>query len=130
MVRRYTPLETLAGVFLVIALVAIIAVLVLFGIRLINLSRPASSHLLVVPDNYATIQEAIDAAAPGDIVRVRAGTYVGTGTLNKLSALGAECFDQISPLNNTTIIEGGATGRAILIPAGLTQMPAVQGFVI
>lgn len=130
MVRRYTPLETLAGVFLVIALIAIVAVLVLFGIRLINSSRPVSSHLLVVPDNYATIQEAIDAAAPGDIVRVRAGTYVGSLTLSKPISLVAESFDQINPVNNATIIDGGGTGPAILIPAGLTQMPAVQGFII
>src|ERR1051325_5157792 len=130
MVRRYTPLETLAGVFLVIALVAIIAVLVLFGIRLFNLSRPASSHLLVVPDDYATIQEAINAATSGDIVRVRAGTYVENLTLSKPISLVAESFDQVNPVNNTTIIDGGSTGPAILIPAGLTQMPAVQGFVI
>jgi hypothetical protein len=130
MIRRYTPLETLAGVFLIIALVAIIGVLVLFGIRLFNLSRPAASHLLTVPDNFATIQEAINAAVPGDIVRVRAGTYIENLTLSKPVSLVAESFDQINPVNNTVIIDGGGTGPAILIPAGLTQMPAIQGFVI
>ncbi len=116
MVRRYTPLETLAGVFLVIALIAIVGVLVLFGIRLLNLSRPATSHLLIVPDNYATIQEAINAAEPGDIVRVRAGTYIESLTLTKPISLVAESFDQINPVNNTTVIDGGGTGPAILIP--------------
>src|ERR1044071_1337591 len=129
MVRRYTPLETLAGVFLIIALIAIVGVLVLFGIRLLGLNRPAS-HLLIVPDNFASIQEAINAAAPGDIVRVRAGTYVENLTLSKPISLVAESFDQVNPVNNTTIIDGGSTGPAILIPAGLTQMPAIQGFVI
>lgn len=129
MIRRYTPLETLAGVFLIIALIAIIGVLVLFGIRLLGVNRPPS-HLLIVPDNFATIQEAVNAAAPGDIIRVKAGTYVENLTLSKPVSLVAESFDQVNPVNNTTIIDGGGTGPAILIPAGLTQMPAIQGFVI
>jgi pectin methylesterase-like acyl-CoA thioesterase len=35
----------------------------------------ASAETIYVPDNYTTIQEAIDNADPGDIVYVRAGTY-------------------------------------------------------
>jgi hypothetical protein len=44
--------------------------------------------------------------------------------------LTAEVFDQINPVNNQTIIDGGGKGPAILIPAGLTQMPTIQGFAI
>ncbi len=129
MIRRNTPLETLAGVFLIIALVAIIGALVMFVVRAIGLNRP-SSHLLNVPGDYATIQTAINAAVPGDIIRVKAGTYVENLTLDKPVSLIAESFDQINPLNNTTMIDGGTGGATILIPAGLTQMPVIHGFVI
>src|SRR5512133_3107189 len=117
MIRRNTALESLAGIFLLVALVAIIGALVLFGIRLLGLNR-TPSHLITVPNDFPSVQAAIDAAVPGDIIRVRAGTYVENLTLNKPVSLIAESFDQINPVNNTTIIDGGGKGPAILIPAG------------
>ena len=50
--------------------------------------------------------------------------------LNKVVTLTAEIFDQLNPVNNTTVIDGMGGSSAILIPAGLTQMPVVRGFVI
>ena len=35
----------------------------------------AESKTIVVPDDYATIQEAVDAASEGDTVFVKSGTY-------------------------------------------------------
>lgn len=40
-----------------------------------NSSAPAPEGALVVPDDYDTIQDAVDAAKPGDLVYVREGTY-------------------------------------------------------
>ena len=34
-----------------------------------------AEHVLNVPDDYATIQEAVDAAVPGDLVLIAEGTY-------------------------------------------------------
>ena len=82
-----------------------------------------------VPEDFSTIQAAINAAEPADIVQVQAGTYNENLILNQPILLTAASFDAANPANNTTIIEGGG-GAAITIPPNLTQMPTVRGFVI
>ena len=129
MIRRNWAIENLAVTFLIITIVAIFGALVLLGLRAIGLNRQPS-NLIIVPDDYATIQAAISAATPGDIIRVKAGIYTENLTLDKPVSLIAETFDQINPVNNTTIIDGGTGAAAILIPAGLTQMPVIHGFII
>jgi len=84
---------------------------------------------LIVPDNYSTIQSAINAASPGDTIMVRAGIYSGNITLNKSVILTAETFDSGDPTHNTTIING-SSGTNVSIPAGVSPMPTVRGFVI
>jgi parallel beta-helix repeat protein len=48
----------------------------------INLIRSQSSTI-IVPDDYPTIQAAVDAAEAGDIIFVKSGTYAGNITVNK-----------------------------------------------
>src|SRR6266498_85844 len=129
MIRRNRSLDNLAIIFLAITIVAIFGALIALGLRAIALNRQ-SSNLLLVPNDFATIQAAITAAKPGDIIRVGPGTYTENLTIDKPLSLTAETFDQINPVNNTTILDGGTGGAAILIPAGLTQMPVIHGFVI
>jgi hypothetical protein len=49
--------------------------------------QPAEAGTIVVPDDYLTIQEAINAAVPGDTVNVRAGTYGEYVVVNKSISL-------------------------------------------
>lgn len=92
--------------------------------------RDQAVTLIRVPDDYPTIQAAIDAASPGAVIQVRTGTYNENINLNKAVSLTSESFDQVNPVNNTTIIDGTGGGAAIMIPSGLTQMPTIRGFVI
>jgi hypothetical protein len=114
---------------IVLIIVCIILIGVGAGVLALN-RREQAVTLLRVPDDYPTIQEAINAAQPADIIQVRAGIYNENLVLDEAVSLTAETFDQINPANNTTIINGGAGAAAITIPPNLTQQPTIRGFVI
>ncbi|HLO14271.1 MAG TPA: hypothetical protein VK206_05545 [Anaerolineales bacterium] len=115
------------------AIVAIIVCIVLVGIAAGVLAlnrRDQAITLLRVPDDYPTIQAAINAAQPADIIQVRAGVYNENLEIDRAITLTAETFDQINPANNATVINGGTAAATITILPNLTQMPVIRGFVI
>jgi len=123
------PLNASLG--MIVALTVIAALLIVIIVRAYQVARQnAAGALIRVPADYATIQAAIDAAEPGDVIQVSAGVYAENLILNKPVSLVAEVYDQINPVNNQTIIDGRGGAAVILIPLDLTQMPVVRGFVI
>jgi len=86
----------------------------------IGIPVKADPPMLKVPDDYLTIQEAINNARSGEIIFVRKGTYVENIIINKSITLVGE--DQ-----EGTIIDGGAKGNVILIKASNVT---VKGFTI
>lgn len=80
----------------------------------------AEPTTIIVPDDYPTIQEAIDHANEGDTIYVKAGIYCENVVVNKtLSLIGQ---DRV-----TTIIDGNGTGTVIYVKANKT---AISGFTI
>jgi hypothetical protein len=82
----------------------------------------ASSHQLRVPGDHPTIQAAIDAAAPGDIIKVAAGTYTESVALRPGVCL-------IGSGARGTILDARGEGRTLV---DLTNAPGsvVAGFTL
>jgi len=120
------------GASLIVSVILTItaALAIVFGARAVESLEIAGGTVLKVPGEYATIQAAINAANAGDIIEVRPGEYNESILLNKPVSLIAKRFDDVNPVNNNTIIDGGGRATTISIPAGLTQMPTIRGFVI
>src|SRR5215211_854660 len=109
---RYSQPTLLIIIAIVLCIMAVGVVAGVFAL----VRRSQALTLLKVPDDYPTIQAALDAADTGDIIQVRAGIYSENIVLNKAVTLTAEGFDQINPVNNTTIVDGMGGSAAILIP--------------
>src|SRR4030065_1588737 len=76
------------------------------GFWLVKTGGGAST--IIVPDDYSTIQGAINGASDGDTVFVRAGTYHEHVIANKTISLVGEDV-------STTIIDGGDTGHVVYV---------------
>jgi nitrous oxidase accessory protein len=95
------------------AVMLLVLVLLLTAIAGTSFVKKARAETITVPDDYATIQDAINAATEGDTVFVKKGTYEGpinqTLVINKsLSLIGEDVNNTIinlhPPYNETWII--------------------------
>ena len=79
------------------------------------------SKVIRVPDDYPTIQSAIDAASSGYNINVSSGTYFELLVIDKPLKLMGE------NKKNTTIIDGGGSGNCVNITADNVE---IRGFMI
>jgi parallel beta-helix repeat protein len=88
------------------------ALLLILSFTFVSISEAgtveAEPKTIVVPDDYSSIQEAVDAASEGDIIYVKSGTYNETILINKTLSLMGENKE-------TTIINGYNKGPVVLI---------------
>ena len=98
-----------------------------------NLTPAHSAGVTIkVPDNYGTIQEAVDAAAAGDTIMVKSGTYNENITVTQGKTLtGGWDEDFITRTPGDSVIDGQGAGRVISIiyaqpsPSLITRTPIV-----
>jgi parallel beta-helix repeat protein len=79
-----------------------------------------SARAILVPDDYPTIQRAIDAAVDGDTIFVKSGTYYENVVANKTLSL-------IGENEETTIIDGEESGTVVNVTADNVD---IQNFTI
>ena len=83
----------------------IVLTLLLIGIvTLVVNIQPVKAGTITVPDNYPTIQKAINAAYPGDIIYIKAGTYYESISINKTILL-------VGENQKITIIDGSKSNE-------------------
>ena len=111
------------GITIVLALIFVVSLLV---------PLPAARAAVTrhVPQQYSTIQAAIDASAPGDRVVVAPGLYPGTVTISKSLTLVGESFDVAEPRNNAAVLDGAAAEPVVIVPRNITPPPSIVGLTI
>lgn len=88
--------------------ILLFASILLASLFLITQCVPVRAAIIRVPQDYPTIQQAINAASVGDTVSVSAGVYYEHLTIPKpITLIGAN--------SNTTIIDGNGTGIIVSI---------------
>ncbi|HGY92759.1 MAG TPA: hypothetical protein ENK43_16440, partial [Planctomycetes bacterium] len=97
-------------------------VALLFG--WLAVAGPGQTVLIVPSASFPTIQSAINAAAPGDVVQVGPGTYV-----ENLDLLGKE-IQLIGAGPDLTTIDGNQSGAVIVCKSDEGPGTLIEGFTI
>jgi nitrous oxidase accessory protein len=114
------PFEAQKGMTRWVMLGFILAFLMLPSI---TFSVKANPETIVVPDDYSTIQSAIDAAPEGAVIYVKSGVYHENLRVNKSVSLVGESYD-------STVIDGNAS-EGYRAPCRITSdNVSVSGFTL
>ena len=81
----------------------------------------ANSDVIIVPDDYSSINEAINHSLSGDTIFVKAGSYNENIVVNK------DNLRLVGENKETTIIYGSGTGNVVYMDANNTE---VSGFTV
>ncbi len=89
------------------------------------LSTISLAATIYVPDDHPTIQDAINGAADGDSIIVRAGTYV-----ERIDFLGKTIALQSEAGPKATVIDGSQAGSVVTFQTGEEPDSVIDGFFI
>lgn len=90
---------------------------------------PTAKPIIYVPDDYPTIQAAINAAIDGQTIIVRDGTYTGAGNRD-IDFLGKEVTLRSENGPETTIIDAEWSGRLFNFISGETSSSLLEGLTL
>ncbi len=85
---------------------------------------------ILVPEDYATIQEAIDAASPGDVVIVDPGTYQENINFHGKDITLRSTDPDDSSVVESTVIDGGELDTVVTFEGGESREAILEGFTI
>jgi hypothetical protein len=105
------------------------AALVLVSCFVLAVPPAIAGRTIRVPQDYSTIQAAVDAASSGDVIDVAPGTYRETITIDRSITLRGRVYDRADPRRNTTIVDGGGSS-VITISPGISPKPLLVGLVV
>jgi hypothetical protein len=113
---------------LTVAIVGTVLVLMLLPTS-IHLQRSKAAPLITVPTDYPIIQAAIDAASPGDTIRVLPGIYIEQLTISKsLTLVGTGA--QSTVIKAPTESEPSVLGIPNIIDVSMGAEVTMKGFTI
>jgi parallel beta-helix repeat protein len=75
-----------------------------------------ANNVIVVPDDYSTIQEAVDHSSSGDTVLLKSGVYHGNVVLDKNSV------SLVGENRDTTVIDGSGIGTVVYVNANNAEV--------
>ena len=111
------------------ALAPAAAALVLVACFLIAAPHAVAGTTIRVPEDYSSIQAAVDAASSGDVIDIAPGTYRETITIDRSITVRGRVFDAANPRGNTTILDGGGSS-VITVASGISPRPLLVGLVV